>query len=99
MAEDGFAVLPVTQLPVSQICANQQDESRAGRPRRCPPAPGRGQPAQTPHQRQEKTDGGQVGVAVGNGLEANLHQADDRDQHAHKPKPACRQIAPRPTQP
>ncbi len=40
----------------------------------------------------EQADGGYVGVAVGQGLAADLDDADDRDQGAEKPQPAREQV-------
>jgi len=41
-----------------------------------------------PDQRNKQTDQGDIGVAVGPGLIAHLHQPNDRHECAEKPQPA-----------
>ena len=44
----------------------------------------------TPCRHDEQADGGNISVAVGHGLIADLHQSDDWDQSACEPQPANR---------
>ena len=48
-----------------------------------------------PGQDEEQPEGREVGVAVGHGLAADLHQADDRHERAQEPEPACQEPGPR----
>ena len=50
-----------------------------------------------PGEQQVKADLGQIGVTVGPGQLAGLHEADDRDEHAQIPQPADEE--PRPSFP
>ena len=64
------------------------------RPSRRPNGDGPTRPTgRTPPRRsQVKADLGQIGVAIGHGLPAHLHQPDHRHQHAQVPEPADRQV-------
>ena len=49
-----------------------------------------------PDHANKQTNGRQIGVAVGEGLAAHLHQTNDRHQHAREPEPPDSQPGPTP---
>ena len=85
--------MPIGGLPPGdgrQRCAHRRACRRIDRR---PPSPGPRQVAQPPGDRDKEADLRQVGVAVGAGLSAHLHQPDDGHQHADVPQPADQQVS------
>jgi len=53
-----------------------------------------GQVGQTEGNHEEDSDQRNIGVTVGQGLLANLHESDDGNQSAEEPEPSHGQITP-----
>jgi len=92
MAVKALAAAPATTLVARPQHTPQQHERRqANQHRFKPPPPPRFPPSRlvnAPDHYDENAHHWQVGVAIGQGLLAHLHQPNHRHQHAQKPEPA-----------
>ena len=91
--EQRLAVLPVHELAPRLHHARGQEQRGHARGGPAPDGGPRGQRVRgQPDERDPEPDEGHVRVPVGQGLEADLHEADDRDQHAREPGPADEEV-------
>ena len=83
--EEGLTRTPVADLA---ICEGGEGEEHDAGERKHGPARkghGRGEVGDEPDGGEREADKGQIGVAVGHRLGADLHEADYRDEHAEVP--------------
>ena len=92
MAEKGDGVFPIAELDGSERHAGGQCQCACRAQNQAPARPALRQISDAPGQHDENSDRGQVGVAVGHGLRAHLHQPDHRDERAQEPEPAHHQV-------
>jgi hypothetical protein len=88
-----YAVLPILHLVTGHDGEKRQDRQAGGwqngpREMKLP-----GPVGHTPAHHQKEADEGDVGVAIGAGLEINLDDPDHRHQRAEEPQPSYDQIS------
>src|ERR1035441_7220543 len=94
MSEEGLSADPESGLKEAQGGAQGQSRQDDERSEAATTEIFAGPFSDRPSEDDEETDKRDIAVAVSHGLDANLHQADHRNQRAKKPEPAHRQPRP-----
>src|SRR5438045_2912047 len=95
MAEERFAILPITYLAAGEEEAGEEEEdgnNKSRMPKSECRSPNRESLGGFPDEHDKYTNQGQISVAIGHLLHADLHQTADGNEHTQVPKPTYRQV-------